>query len=172
MTFETENHGNFHSVAAAERVPRAPGIQPVRLGVLPLSRKKTGGMSCYSAATSRWCALSVIIKHVVTDNYDPDNTTSWDVRRFSAIGQGSVSTLCEYPCSSPLYAGDRTFGFFMEDLGPHRSLVTHCSKKLRQRYHCIAHRCDHSRPAACGDHGSIGMLRASLSGSSSPWSGL
>ena len=127
---ETENRGNFAPiVAAAEQVLARAWDRPVRLGdVTPLTEKGRRNVVLRCRNLSGGAPSSVIIKHVVTDNYDPENTTSWDVRRFFSdwAGAAFLSALPSLPCSGPrFYAGERTFGFFiLEDLGPHRSLVT------------------------------------------------
>jgi hypothetical protein len=116
-------------VAAAERVLSRTWSQPVRLvETAPLTEKDRRNVVLRCRSLSANTPSSVIIKHVVADNYDPENTTSWDVRRVFSdwAGAAFLSTLPGIPCSGPrFYAGDRAFGFFvMEDLGPHRSLVT------------------------------------------------
>ena len=127
---ETENHGNFAPiVAAAEQVLARTWDRPVRLAdVTPLTKEGRRNVVLRCRNISGGAPPSVIIKHVVTDNYDPENTTSWDVRRFFRdwAGAAFLSTLPSIPSSSPrFYAGDRTLGFFiLEDLGPHHSLVT------------------------------------------------
>jgi hypothetical protein len=70
---------------------------------------------------------SVIIKHVVTDHYDPEATDSWDIQRFFRdwVGAAFLSAVSSESAYSPrFYGGDRAIGFIMlEDLGVHRSLV-------------------------------------------------
>jgi hypothetical protein len=115
-------------VAAAERVLSRTWDRPVRLvDATPLTEKGRRNVVLRCRNLSEGAPASVVIKHVVTESYDPENATSWDVRRFFSDWSGAafLSTLPGVPSSSPrFYAGDRASGFFiLEDLGPHRSLV-------------------------------------------------
>jgi hypothetical protein len=126
---ETENHGDFAPiVAAAEQVLTRVLGQSVRLGdVASLTEQRRRNVVLRCRNLSAGTPSSVIIKHAVADHYDPENTPSWDVRRFlnDWAGAAFLSTLPSTPHFSPrFYAGDRTFGLFiLEDLGAHRSLV-------------------------------------------------
>jgi hypothetical protein len=115
-------------VAAAEQVLSRTWDRPVRLvDATPLTETGRRNVVLRCRNLSGGAPASVVIKHVVADNYDPENTTSWDVRRFFSdwAGAAFLSTLPNVPSSGPrFYAGDRASGFFiLEDLGPHRSLV-------------------------------------------------
>ncbi|MEZ4859976.1 MAG: phosphotransferase [Caldilineaceae bacterium] len=71
---------------------------------------------------------SLIIKQVVAEQYNPDDSTSWDTRRFFQDWAGAqfLSGLPGDPGHGPhFYGGDRALGFIiLEDLGrDHRSLV-------------------------------------------------
>ena len=103
---ETENHGNFAPiVAAAEQVLARTWDRPVRLAdVTPLTKEGRRNVVLRCRNISGGAPPSVIIKHVVTDNYDPENTTSWDVRRFFRdwAGAAFLSTLPSIPSSSVL----------------------------------------------------------------------
>ncbi len=71
---------------------------------------------------------SGIIKQVETENYDPTNTGSWDVRRFFQdwVGLEFLSTIVAEMGHGPrFYGGSREQGFvILEDMGrEHRSLV-------------------------------------------------
>jgi len=70
---------------------------------------------------------SVVIKQVVAADFDPDDSKSWDVRRFfnDWCGNAFLSSLGKGAVLSPrFYAGERLAGYFvLEDLGPHHSLV-------------------------------------------------
>ena len=115
-------------VAAAEQaLTRALG-RPVRLGevnTLTDPDRRNVVLRCRNLAGDD--PASVIIKRVVADDYNPDNTASWDVRRFYSDWAGAefLSALPGAPDYCPrFYAGDRALGLFiLEDLGPHRSLV-------------------------------------------------
>jgi hypothetical protein len=115
-------------VATAEQVLSRTWDRPVRLvDATPLTEKGRRNVVLRCRNLSGGAPSSVIIKHVVAENYDPENTTSWDVRRFFSdwAGAAFLSTLPSVPSSSPrFYGGDRASGFFiLEDLGPHRTLV-------------------------------------------------
>lgn len=71
---------------------------------------------------------SVILKQVVTENYQPDDAQAWDTARFFRDWAGAqfLSNLPGAPNHAPrFYGGDRALGFIMlEDLGQNqRSLV-------------------------------------------------
>jgi hypothetical protein len=69
---------------------------------------------------------SFIIKKVVVDTYNPDDASSWDIRRFFSdwVGAQFLSAMADGPHSPRFYGGDDSLGFFiLEDLGYHRSLV-------------------------------------------------
>ncbi|HMP39195.1 MAG TPA: phosphotransferase [Roseiflexaceae bacterium] len=70
---------------------------------------------------------SVIIKQVVSEQYHPDDTDSWDVQRFFRDWAGAqfLTMIAPQAAHGPrFYAGDRAQGFVMlEDLGTHHSLV-------------------------------------------------
>ena len=71
-------------------------------------------------------SFSFIIKKVVVEKYDPEDTASWDSRRFFSDWAGAefLSAVLDVPRSPRFYGGDYSTGFFMlEDLGEHRSLV-------------------------------------------------
>src|SRR5688572_29362579 len=87
-----EYHGNSAPiVAAAEQVlTRALG-EPVRLGdVTPLTEQGRRNVVLRCRNLSGGTPSSVIVKYAVTDDYDPNNTTSWDVTRFFCDWAGAA----------------------------------------------------------------------------------
>lgn len=70
---------------------------------------------------------SVIIKQVVAEHYNPDDTDSWDTQRFFRDWAGAefLSVVAGETAHGPrFYGGDRELGFIiLEDLGAHQSLV-------------------------------------------------
>jgi thiamine kinase-like enzyme len=124
-----ESQNNFAPIlAAAERLLSNVLGSQVRLGeVAPLTEKGRRNVVLRCHDLSSGAPSSFIIKQVAIENYDPRDTTSWDVRRFFSdwVGAEFLSTIPSVPrCSPRFFAGDRASGFFiLEDLGPHRSLV-------------------------------------------------
>ena len=98
---ETEHPGNFAPiVAAAEQVLARTWDRPVRLAdVTPLTKEGRRNVVLRCRNISGDAPPSVIIKHVVADNYDPENTTAWDVRRFFRDWAGG--SVFEYAAESP-----------------------------------------------------------------------
>jgi hypothetical protein len=113
--------------AAAQVLSQALGRHVCLGEVTPLTEKGRRNRVLRCRNLSGGAPSSVIIKQVVGDSYDPDNTASWDSRRFFSdwAGAAFLSTLPSVPSHSPrFYVGDRVRGFFvLEDLGAHRSLV-------------------------------------------------
>jgi hypothetical protein len=70
---------------------------------------------------------SIIIKQVVSQDYRPDATDSWDTQRFFRDWTGAefLTTIAPDAAHCPrFYGGDAALGFFLlEDLGVHHSLV-------------------------------------------------
>ena len=124
-----DNQENFAplAAAAAQVLSQALGRQVCLGDVTPLTEKGRRNKVLRCRNLSGGSPSSVIIKQVAGDSYDPDNTASWDIRRFFSdwAGAAFLSTLAIVPSHSPrFYTGDRALGFFvLEDLGPHRSLV-------------------------------------------------
>jgi len=115
-------------IEAAERVLTASVQTPVELGeteVLSDQDRRNALLRCRNLSGSS--PSHFIIKQVVAEKYNPDDTDSWDVKRFFKdwAGVRFLSELEIAPAFSPrYYGGDRALGFFViEDLGPHRSLV-------------------------------------------------
>jgi len=126
---ELDSQNKFAPIlAAAERLLSNELGRQVRLGeVASLTDKGRRNVVLRCRNLSGGAPSSFIVKQVIAENYDPRNTTSWDVRRFLSdwVGAEFLSTILNVPrCSPRFYAGDRASGFFiLEDLGPHRSLV-------------------------------------------------
>lgn len=83
-------------------------------------------LRCVSAPTSEFPSR-FIIKKVEANSYNPDDTNSWDTRRFFSdwIGSQFLSSLGNGANHGPhFYDGNRDLGFIiLEDLGHHRSLA-------------------------------------------------
>jgi hypothetical protein len=126
---EVDNQENFAPLvaAAAQVLSQALGSQVCLGDVTPLTEKGRRNIVLRCRNLSGGSPSSVIIKQVAGDSYDPDDTASWDIRRFFTdwAGAAFLSTLPRVPSHSPrFYAGDRALGFFvLEDFRPHRSLV-------------------------------------------------
>jgi Phosphotransferase enzyme family len=114
-------------LAAAERLLSKEFGREVRLGdAARLSEDGRRNLLLRSRDLSGGFPASFIIKKVVVDAYDPDDTASWDVRRFFSdwVGAQFLSAISDSPHSPRFYGGDYSLGFFiLEDLGHHRSLV-------------------------------------------------
>ncbi|PYN84039.1 MAG: hypothetical protein DMD87_29240 [Candidatus Rokuibacteriota bacterium] len=126
---ELDGQNNFAPIlAAAERLLSNVLGRQVRLGeVASLTERGRRNVVLRCRNLSSGAPSSFIVKQVAVENYDPRDTTSWDVRRFLSdwVGAQFLSTIPSIPrCSPRFFAGDRASGFFiLEDLGPHRSLV-------------------------------------------------
>lgn len=116
------------TVAAAERALSSALGRGVRLGEAePLTEPGRRNVVLRCRTLAGEAPASVVIKRVVAAAYDPETTTSWDVRRFFSdwVGAEFLSAIPGASRPAPrFYAGDRAMGLFvLEDLGPHRSLV-------------------------------------------------
>jgi len=124
-----ESQDNFAPIlAAAERLLSDVLGSQVRLGeAASLTEKGRRNAVLRCRNLSGGAPSSFIIKQLAVENYDPRDTTSWDVRRFLRdwVGAQFLNTIPSVArCSPRFFAGDRASGFFiLEDLGPHRSLV-------------------------------------------------
>ena len=111
---------------SAERALSAALGRVVRLGeavTLTEPGRRNVVLRCRDLAGGE--PASIVIKQVVTEKYDPHDTSSWDVRRFLTDWIGAEFLTAVPGHFAPRFlAGDRAAGFFvLEDLGPHRSLA-------------------------------------------------
>ena len=81
---EIDNQSNFAPIlAAAEQVLSNTLGSQVRLGeVAPLTEKGRRNVVLRCRNLSGGSPSSFIVKQVAAENYDPQDTASWDVRRF------------------------------------------------------------------------------------------
>jgi hypothetical protein len=114
-------------LAAAERLLSREFGREVRLGdAARLSEHGRRNLLVRSRDLCGGFPASFIIKKVVVDTYNPDDATSWDIRRFFSdwVGAQFLSVMPDGPHSPRFYGGDYSLGLFiLEDLGYHRSLV-------------------------------------------------
>src|SRR5688500_2645314 len=114
-------------VAAAARLLSEKFGREVSLGeVERLSEEDRRNLLLRVRDVSGPASASFIIKKVVVEKYDPEDTASWDSRRFFSDWAGAefLSAVLNVSRSPRFYGADYSAGFFMlEDLGEHRSLV-------------------------------------------------
>lgn len=118
-------------ITAAEQLLTARYQTPIQLcdvEQISEAERRNRLLRCRVAQPPADLAPSLIIKQVVTQQYNPDDVTSWDIRRFFQDWAGAqfLSELPNDPQHGPrFYGGERSLGFIiLEDLGvDHRSLV-------------------------------------------------
>jgi hypothetical protein len=118
-------------LTAAEQLLSKRFSCPIRLGsVERLSEEDRRNLllRCTIVEATGHIPSSIIIKKVETENYDPSDTESWDIKRFFSDWAGAefLSTVSREARHSPrFYDGDRMLGFILlEDMGRHHhSLV-------------------------------------------------
>jgi hypothetical protein len=114
-------------VAAAEQLLSTRFGRTVRLGeVVQISDEGRRNVLLRCRDITGGSPATVIIKKVVTATYNPEDTTSWDIKRFFSdwVGAEFLSAIPRGPHCPEFFGGDYALGFFiLEDLGDHRSLV-------------------------------------------------